>query len=182
MKKMNKLLAGVVLGSVVSSSAFASSLIYPTFRKSSTFGVQVKSVSFDKKLGLDDSAVYGLYYGMNWDFGERAAWGMKLSFELDGASMKDSDGKSFIYMDYYALMAPSYTFVFGKSNLSIYGGAKFGYNKFENTNGYAYGYVVGVEYDYKALNIGANYFSGTTVISGFDFDISEIGGYIGYNF
>ena len=41
---------------------------------------------------------------------------------------------------------------------------------------------MGVECDYKALNIGANYFSGTTVISGFDFDISEIGGYIGYNF
>ena len=182
MKKINKLVVGVVLGSVMISGASATPIIHPTFKKNTTFGVQVKSVSFDKKLELDDSNVYGLYYGFNWDFGKKDAWGLKLNFEIDAGSMKDSDNNSFTYTDYYVIAAPSYTFGFNNSNVRLYGGAKFGYSGFESTEGYNYGYVLGVDYNYKALNIGVNYFSGTTDIQGFDFDISEVGGYIGYNF
>lgn len=182
MKKINKLLAGLVLGGVIATGANAYGIIHPTFKKGATFGVQVKSVNFDDKLQIDESPAYGLYYGFNWDLGKPYAWGVKINFELDFANMKTSDGDSFTYSDYYATIAPTYTFALPKGNIRVYAGGKFGFVGLENDSDPAYGAVGGVEYNYKALNVGVSYMTGTLTTNAGDFDISEVTGYIGYNF
>jgi hypothetical protein len=182
MKKIGKFITGVVLGSIIATGASAAPLFIPKKTRGATIGIQTKSVSFDNKLGLKDNTVYGLFYDINFDFGQPLAWGMKIGFSVDYAKMTDSAGEDFNYYDYYAVVAPSYAIGAGAGNIKLYAGAKFGYNGFENSTGYAYGGVAGVEYNYKALNLGVNYFTGTTDIEGFDFDISEIKGYVGYNF
>jgi len=182
MKKTNKLIAGLVLGAVLATGVSAYGIVQPTFKKGSTFGIQAKSVSFDDKLQVDESPVYGLYYGFNWDLGNPGAWGVKFNFELDFGNMKDSKGEDFTYSDYYATVAPTYTFEAGKGNIRVYAGGKFGFVGFENDTDPAYGAIAGIEYNYKALNLGVSYMSGTMSTNAGDFDISEIAGYIGYNF
>jgi hypothetical protein len=182
MKKTNKLTAGLVLGAILATGASAYGIVQPKFKKGATFGIQAKSVSFDDKLGLKDTTVYGVFYDINKDTGEPLAWGIKLGFELDYANMDDSEGNAFTYYDYYLKLAPTYAVSAGDGNVKFYAGGKFGYNGFEESTGYTYGYMAGVEYNYKALNAGVDYFSGTTDIEGIDFQINEIKTYIGYNF
>jgi hypothetical protein len=182
MNVTKKLTAVAILSSVLVSGASAYAVFVPRKVKGATIGLQTKFVDFDSKLKLDDKNVYGIYYDINFDPGEPLAWGVKIGFSLDYASMKDDDGKSFGYYDYYAKIAPTYSFGVQGGNIRVYAGAKFGYNGFESTTGYTYGAIGGVEFNYKAINAGINYFKGTTDINGLDFDISEAGVYVGYNF
>ena len=182
MKKTNKLMAGMVLGALLAVSASGMNIVLPKKIRGTSFGIQAKSVSFESKLAVKDTTVYGLYMHLNKDLGAPLAWGYKLGFEIDYANMDTDNGKSFNYTDYYALFAPTYTIGTGGGNIRFYAGGKFGYNGFENSTGYTYGYIAGAEYNYKMLNVGVDYFSGTTDIEGFDFDISEAGLYLGLNF
>ncbi|WP_457560822.1 hypothetical protein [Caminibacter sp.] len=173
-----------ILSSVLAAGIFANvanAYFLPTFKKGTTFGIQAKSVNFDK-LNVKEKTAYGLYYGVVWDLGKPAAWGIKLNFEVDYAKMKDSDDKDFTYTDYYAILAPSYTFVFDSSNLRVYAGGKFGFVDMENTSNPSYGVVGGVEFNYKRLNLGVEYMSGTMTMKSGDYKISEATGYLGFNF
>ncbi len=182
MKKTSKLKTGLVLIALLATGANAYVVVQPKFKKGSIFGIQAKSVSFDDKLQVDESPVYGIYYGFNWDFGDPGAWGVKINFELDFGNMKDSEGANFTYSDYYATVAPTYTFAAGNGNVKVYAGGKFGFVGFENDSDPAYGAIAGVEYNYNALNVGISYMNGTITTNTGDFDISEVTGYIGYNF
>ena len=182
MKKLSLVLTGVVFGVSLNAAMLPIFNFHKTYDKSTTIGIQYKNVDI-KNIGVKNGGVYGLVVNFKKDLAQKGYWGLKFTNEFDYGKLdlKDSNDK-ITYTDYLVGIGPSYNIE--KLHLEVFVTGKLGYVDLENTEGYFYGFNVGVEYrPFEWFTLGVGMDSGKYIPqNAVKYDMNTYRGYIGFNF